>query len=112
MHAPELLHLRMRLVRGGELLLQLRRRGLVVAEFEAVRAVAGGERLEPRREMLQLGERRLRRDLYDARPRRVGALDLPAVPGELAGDVAHLLLGRVDVDVDDRLEDDRPRLGE
>ena len=37
-------------------------------------------------------------------------LDLAAVRGKLSGDVAHLVLGREDLDVDDWLEDDRPRL--
>src|SRR4029078_5279501 len=88
----------------------LRRRRLVVAELEAVGAVARGERLEPRREMLELRERRLRRDLPRAGPRRVRALDLAAVAGELAGDIAHLFLRHDDVDVDDRLERERATL--
>src|SRR5258708_12026604 len=96
-------------VRGDELLLELRRRGLVVAELEAVRAVARGERLEACRKVLELRERRLRRDLHGAGTRRVRALDLPAVPGQLAGDVAHLGLRRDDVDIDDRLTPPRPR---
>src|SRR3954468_21028884 len=37
---------------------------------------------------------------------------MPAVAGELASDVAHLFFGCEDVDVDYRLQDDRPRLGE
>ena len=37
---------------------------------------------------------------------------MAAVRGELAGDVAHLVVGRGDLDVDDRLEHDRPRLGD
>src|SRR5687768_7181893 len=86
---------------GGELLLKLRRRRLVVAELHAVGAVPGGERLQARREMLELRERRLRHDLHGSRPRRIRALDLSAVPRELARDVAHLRLGRDDLDVDD-----------
>ena len=54
----------------------------------------------------------MRVDLHQARARRVRALDLAAVAGELAGDVAHAVLGRDDLHVHDRLEHDRPRLGE
>src|SRR5688572_6062875 len=68
---PELFFGVQRLVGGDQLLLELRRRGLVVAELHAVGAVAGGERLEARREVLQLGERRLRRDLHGAGARGV-----------------------------------------
>src|SRR3954464_2439025 len=58
-----LLRFGLRLVRGGELLLELRRRRLVMAELHAVGAVPRRERFQPRREVLELGERRLRRDL-------------------------------------------------
>ena len=60
-----------RAVRRDQLLLQLRRRGLVMAELQAIGAVAGGDRFEPRRKMLELGERRLRGDLHQARTRRI-----------------------------------------
>src|SRR5688572_21771281 len=63
-------------VRRGELLLKLRRRRLVVAELHAVGAVPGGERLEARREVLELRERRLGHDLHRSGPRRIGTLDL------------------------------------
>src|SRR5262245_42609528 len=95
-----------------ELLLELRRRRFVVAEFHAVGAVPGGQRFQPRREMLELGKRRLRRDLDGPGTRRIGALDLAAVPGELARDVAHLRLRRDDLDVHDRLEHDRARFAQ
>ena len=93
----------LRLVRGDQLLLQLRRRRLVVAELEIVRTPTRGDRLETRREMLELGERSLGRDLHQPRSRRVGSLDLAAVSGELARDVTHLRFWRFDLDVDDRL---------
>ena len=86
---------RLRLVRGDELLLQLRRRGLVVAEFQAVRAVARGQRFQPRREMLKPGERRRGLDLHESGARRVGALDLAAMAGKFARDVAHAVFGAV-----------------
>src|SRR3954467_11231320 len=98
MHAPAvtelLFHLGVRLMGRRELLLQLRRRRLVVTELEAVRAMAGGDRFPPRREVLELWERRLRGNLHDAGARRIRPLDLAGMTGELAGDGAHLLLRR------------------
>src|SRR3954466_698747 len=88
-----------RAMRRDELLLEMRRRRLVVAEFQAVGAVTRGERFQPSGEVLHLGERRLCRNLHQPGPRRVGALDMPSMAGELAGDVAHLAFGRGDLDV-------------
>ena len=65
-----------------------------------------------RGKLFQLRERRLGEDLHGAGSRRVRAPDVAAVPGEFARDVAHLLFRRDDVDVDDRLEHDRPRLAQ
>ena len=51
----QLFHLGVRLVRRHQLLLQLRRRRLVVAELQVVRAVSCRKGLQPCRKLLELG---------------------------------------------------------
>jgi hypothetical protein len=62
--------------------------------------------------MFQLRERRRGLDLHESGARRVGALDLAAMAGKFARDVAHAVFGGRDLNVDDWLEHDGARLGE
>ena len=76
---------------------------------EHVHGLGGFEHHQPHR--LDLAAR-LRDDLHEAGTRAVGALDLAAVPRELARDVAHALFGRDDLDARYAGAWELPALGE
>ena len=96
----------LRLRRGDDLGVEVRRHFLVVIELHVVRAAAAGRR----REVLLVGEHLLHRHLgADDRRRaaRVHAADAAAAAVEIAHQVAGEVARRVDLDVHDRLEQRR-----
>src|SRR5213595_3251340 len=94
-----------------QLLLQLQWLRLVVTELETIRAAPRSQRFQTSRKLLELRQRRLRRDLQKTRSWRIRTPDLPPMRRKLARDISHLFFGREDLDVDDRLQNYRPRLG-
>src|SRR5207248_5037561 len=75
------------------------------------RAAPRSQRFQTSRKLLELRQRRLRRDLQKTRSGGIRTPDLPPMRRKLARDIPHLLFGREDLDVDDRFENYRPRLG-
>src|SRR5690606_6116535 len=92
------------LLRGlDHLLRDVGRHFLVAVELARVRSPALRERTQRRRVLVELGLRHERAD-----PRlpaiRIHAQDLAAALVQVTDDVAHVLVGRDDLDLEDRLE--------
>src|SRR5438477_12194517 len=65
----------------GELLLQVRRRRIVMRERHRPSRVAGGHRFQPSGIAVELRKRRLAVDRERSRLKRLGARDLPSASG-------------------------------
>src|SRR5688572_18718881 len=92
-----------------DMLADVRRRVGVLREFHRVRGAALAQRAQRRRITEHLRERDAR--AHDLRRRRVlDRLQHSAPTAQVAADVAHVGLGRHDLDVHDRLEQRRPCL--
>src|SRR5207237_257048 len=94
------------LVLAHQLLLDVGRHGLVMAQFQRVAPLAAGHAIQARLVAVQLRQWHLPAHGDAAGLHRVRAVDLPALGRQVAGDIAHGLLVRRDLHLDDRLQHD------